>query len=108
MADPLLTSTAQGDWTQLLDRIDASISRALKDTAAQEKALKAAAGPAKRQDQGLTGDQLAGLRSHLDSAGRLAEAVEALLAADELEARAWVGLAEKVGARLASLPTAGI
>lgn len=108
MADPLLTPVAQGEWSQLLDRIDASISRALKDTVAQEKALKAATVPRQKHEPVETGDQLAGLRAHLDSAGRLADAVEALLAADELEARAWTGLAERAGARLASPPPAGI
>ena len=68
---------------QLLDRIDETISRALKDTAAREKSLRSAATPAQRNDQGPTTDRLAGLRAHLDSAAKLADTVEALLAADE-------------------------
>ncbi len=108
MTDPLFAPAAKADWTQLLDRIDASIARALKDTAAQEKALKRVAPKTKTMVHGLEGNRLAGLRSNLDAAARLADAVEALLAADELEARAWTGLAERASARLAALPTAGI
>jgi hypothetical protein len=108
MADPLLTPTAKGDWAQLLDRIDETISRALKDTAAREKSLRSAATPAQRNAQGPTTDRLAGLRAHLDSAAKLADTVESLLAADELEARTWTGLAERTAARLASPALAGI
>jgi hypothetical protein len=108
MADPLMTPAAKDDWAHLLDRIDASIARALKDTSAREKALKAAVNPPEKGSSGLTEDRLAGLRIRLDSAGRLADAVEALLAADEAEARNWVGLAERTRARLAAPPVVGI
>jgi hypothetical protein len=108
MTDPLTTPAAKDDWANLLDRIDASIARALKDTAAREKALKAATIPPEKVGLGLTDDRLAGLRAHLDSAGCLADAVEALLAADEAEARNWVGLAQRTRARLASPPVVGI
>jgi hypothetical protein len=108
MADPLLTPSAKGDWAQLLDRIDETISKALKDTTAREKMLRSATTPAQKLGPAPTGDRLAGLRAHLDSAARLADAVEALLAADELEAKAWTGLAERASTRLASLPAAGI
>lgn len=104
----LLTPESKDDWGQILDRIDASITRALKETAAQEKALKIAVPKSKTPGLGLADDRTNGLRGHLDSAVEVADAVEALLAADEVEARAWVGLAERAAARLAALPTAGI
>jgi hypothetical protein len=108
MTDSLMTPAAKDDWKNLLDRIDASIGRALKDTTAREKALKAAIVPPEKCGPGLTEDWLAGLPAHLDSAGRLADAVEALLAADEAEARIWVGLAERTRTRLAAPPVVGI
>jgi hypothetical protein len=108
MADSLLTPAAKGDWGQLLDRIDETIARALKDTTAREKSLRPAVTPARTPGPTLTGDRLSGLRAHLDSAARLADAVEALLAADELETKAWTGLAERASARLATPPVAGI
>jgi hypothetical protein len=108
MADSLTMPAAKDDWAHLLDRIDASIARALKDTSAREKALKAAVAPSEKGGPEMTEDRLAGLRAHLDSAGRLADAVEALLTADEAEARIWVGLAERTRARLAAPPVVGI
>jgi hypothetical protein len=109
MADSLLTPAAKGEWAVLLDRIEASINLALDETAAQEKAL-ASALPADGQppDAGLATDRAAGSRVRLDAAGRIADAVTALLAADEEEARAWTGLASRAGARLASLPAARV
>jgi len=105
MADPLLTPAAKGEWTALLDRIDASINRALDETAAQEKALgKAVKGNVQPPVAGLAADRAGGRRARLDAAGRLADAVAALLAADEEEARGWAGLASRAGSRLASMP----
>lgn len=108
MAAPLLTPAAKGDWTQLLDRIEASIARALVETAAQEQTLETKTAPSVPGDAGVVGDRLCGLRVQLSAAGRLAEAVEALLAADEEEVRAWTGLAGRVAARLESLPGARV
>jgi hypothetical protein len=104
MADSILTPAAKDDWSRLLDRIEASIARGLDEAAAQEQALADAA-PIPSPEPRLADDRLAGLRAHLDAAGRLAEAVESLLAADEEEARAWSNLAERAAARLASSPT---
>ncbi len=108
MADPIVTPAAKGDWTRLLDRIDAAIARALDEAAEQERSLApaedASTGEPGRPPLADIADRLAGLRAHLDAAGRLAEAVGALLAADEEEASAWVGLAGRAKARLAAPP----
>jgi hypothetical protein len=108
MAEALLTPTAKGDWAQLLDRVDDTIARALKDTTGREKALRSVTTPAQRHEPAPSADRLSGLRTHLESAAKLADAVEALLAADELEAKTWTGLAERAAARLANLPGTGL
>ena len=102
MTAPILTPGAKGEWIRLLDRIEASIAQALDETAEQDRALDADATPT--GEAAATADRVAGLRAHLDAAGRLAAAVESLLAADEEEAQAWVGLAQRAAARLASPP----
>jgi hypothetical protein len=105
MTVPLLTPAAKGEWTELLDRIDATIAQALDEIAAHENALGVAeASDVGPKVAGLAGDRANGLRIRLDAAGRMAESVAALLAADEEEARGWVGLAARAGARLASTP----
>ncbi|HEX4588415.1 MAG TPA: hypothetical protein VH120_00685 [Gemmataceae bacterium] len=104
MPDPLLTPAAKGDWAVLLDRIDASIRHALETTAEQEKSFAVHVGAASADPKSLT-DHLDGLRSKLEASSRLAESVEALLVADEQEARAWADLAGRARARLASPPT---
>jgi hypothetical protein len=105
MADPIVSPASKDEWSKLLDRIEASIAHGLDEAAAQEQAL-ADSEPVPSTEPRLADDRLAGLKAHLDAAGRLAEAVEALLAADEEEARAWTNLAERATARLAS-PAAG-
>lgn len=107
MADPILTPAAKDEWAKLLDRIEASIAHGLDEAAAQEQAL-ADAEPVPSPEPRLADDRLAGLRAHLDAAGRLADAVEAILAADEEEARAWTNLAERAAGRLATSPTGRI
>jgi len=102
LADPLFSPAAKSEWAALLDRVEGSINRALDESAAQEEA--AAEGPGSTAAPALIDDGFRGLKSRLDAAGRLAEAVEALLAADEQEALAWVGLAARVNARLAAVP----
>jgi hypothetical protein len=103
MTEFLTTPAARGDWAALLDRIDASIARALKTTTKQEKLF---AGKVEANDPppDTAADHLDGLRSRLDAAGTAAEGVGALLAADEHEAREWVGLAGRLRERLASPP----
>ncbi|HEY1381307.1 MAG TPA: hypothetical protein VGF55_31190 [Gemmataceae bacterium] len=110
MADPILTPAAKGDWTKLLDRIDESIARALEQVQEQERAFAPAGDTSVTDPQPPSpiDDRLRGLRAHLEAAGRLAEAVEGLLAADEEEARAWVGLAGRARSRLAGPPGGGI
>jgi hypothetical protein len=102
MTDKPYSPAARGNWAALLDRIDASIARALDGVAAHVEASPE--GSTSKPPPALVDDGFAGLSSRLATATRLAEAVDSLLAADEQEARAWVGLAERAGARLASLP----
>jgi hypothetical protein len=109
MPTTILTPKHMTDWLKVLDQIDASISRALDETAEYERALTAAPVPSETLGSDKsTDDQVRGLRLHLDAAGRLAEAVEALLAADEGEVRAWTSLAARAKARLATSPQADI
>jgi hypothetical protein len=84
----------------LLDRIEVSIHRALDGVSACEEVEASLP----KVPPALVDDGFAGLQSRLVTATSLADAVDSLLAADEQEARAWVGLAERAGARLASLP----
>jgi hypothetical protein len=108
MAAPIVTSANMTDWLQVLDRIDASITRALDETAEYERALATSPLAAAVSEAEPPADApLRGLRLHLDAAGRLVDAVEALLAADEGVARAWAGLADRAKARLA-VPAGGI
>jgi hypothetical protein len=101
MADPILTPARMADWLTVLDRIDTSISRALDETGAYERAL-AAEPPRGREADPDVDRHLRGLRSHLEAAGMLAEAVEGLLASDEGEIRAWMSLANRARVRLAA------
>jgi hypothetical protein len=107
MAPPIVTPAAKREWAKLLDRIDTSIARALAEMADQELSL-AEEPPRVPVDAGSVDEQLAGLQARLDAAGRLADSVEELLAADEAEARAWAGLATQARVRLAALPGAGL
>lgn len=107
MTEPILTPAHMADWLQVLDRIDASIGRALQETAEYERVLAAVPAPAREPDPDVD-RHLRGLRSQLEVAGKLAEAVEGLLSADEGEARAWLGLASRAKARLAAPPACGI
>ncbi|HEX4590597.1 MAG TPA: hypothetical protein VH120_11740, partial [Gemmataceae bacterium] len=78
-------------------------ARALKTTAKQEKFFAGTIG-ADDPPQDTAADHRDGLRSRLDAAGTAAEEVGALLAADEHEAREWVGRAGRLRERLASPP----
>ena len=105
MADPILTPAAKDEWAQLLDRIEASIARALDEAAAQEQTLADADGPVPSPEPRRVWRPFGWTTGALDAAGRLADAVEALLAADEEEARAWTDLAGRSAARLAIAAT---
>ena len=100
MAEPILTPAAKDDGPKLLDRIEASIARGLNEAGGPGEGTRSG----RHRSIGLTTATAPTTDSrapaHLDAAGRLAEAVEALLAADEEEARAWTGLAERATARL--------
>jgi hypothetical protein len=102
VTDLLLTRTAKSEWAALLDQIETSIGSALDNVDRQERALRRKS--EKPFEIRPATDRLSGLRSRLEAAGRLGDEVETLLAADEHEARAWVGLAERTRARLASSP----
>jgi hypothetical protein len=100
--DQLFSPAAKVEWAKLLDRIEVSIDSALDATAAQEATIAEVASP--KPAPALVDDGFLGLQSRLNSATKLAETVEALLAADEQEALVWVGLAARVNARLATVP----
>jgi hypothetical protein len=108
VVDPLSAPGAKEDWSLMLDRIEAAVARALVETAAQERVLDATAPPITPADSGIVNERLGGLRARLCAAGRLAEAIEALLAADEEEVRTWTGMAGRIRPRLESVPSSGI
>lgn len=109
MKATILTPTRMAEWHQVLDRIDASISHALDETAEYERALAPVTVRVTAVETDSSADRhVRGLRMHLDAAEKLAEAVEGLLAADEGEARAWMSLAARARARLATGPATGI
>jgi hypothetical protein len=100
MAAPILTPARMAEWLGVLDKIDVSITHALDQTAEYEKALATISMAPTAPE--IPADAIhRGFRLHLDAAGRLAEAVEGLVAADEGETRAWAGLATQIGERLA-------
>jgi hypothetical protein len=110
MPDGIQSTAAMDAWLRMLDQVQESIDGALRETDAHERSLAdAEAAPpgtawpdAQRHYLDQLDERLRGLDEHLQAAGRLAEAIEGLLADDEREARAFVGQAEAVRQRLAA------
>jgi hypothetical protein len=112
-----ITATeSMADWMRVLDQVQDSLTRALREADEHERALAEIAradaggevGAAERRCLDQIGERLRGLEAHLEAADRTAAAVEALLAEDERAARAWADRAAMAGRRLAEGGAAGI
>jgi hypothetical protein len=116
MPDGIQSAASMSDWMRVLDQIQESIERAIRESDEQDRCLDhddAATGAstwpeAERRCLDQIDERLRGLEGHLGMALRLTQEVEGLLAADEAEVRAWAARATAARERLAGTDTAGI
>jgi hypothetical protein len=116
MPQGITSPESMADWMRVLDQVQDSLTRALREADEHERALAESeradaggdVGAAEHHCLDRIDERLRGLQAHLDAAGRTAAAVEALLAEDEREARAWADLAAAARRRLAGGGEVGI
>jgi hypothetical protein len=116
MPQGITSPESMAHWMGVLDQVQDSLARALHEADEHERALAESeradaggeVGAAERRCLDQIDERLRGLQAHLDAAGRTAAAVEALLAEDEREARAWADLAAAARRRLARGGEVGI
>jgi hypothetical protein len=99
------TAASMGDWMAVLDRIEASVGRALAEVEGQERALDAAdavarADLATAEEQTLAqiDNHLAALQGRLRAAATAAEQVDALVTHDAAAVAAWRASAQRLAA----------
>jgi len=113
MSQTIQSAASMDEWMHMLDQVQESLDRALRETEEHEQALTGgAAGGAWPEDERrgleLIDERLRGLEGHLAAAGRVAAEVEGLLADDERAVRAWADQAAAARRRLAGMAAAGI
>ena len=109
MSQTIQSAASMDEWMHMLDQVQESLDRALRETEEHEQALTGGAWPEdERRGLELIDERLRGLEGHLAAAGRVAAEVEGLLADDERAVRAWADLAAAARRRLAGMAAAGI
>lgn len=109
MSNPIQSVASMDEWMQVLDRIQESINRALRETDDRElPAPESADGHIEQSCLTQIDERLRGLDALMSQAGQLAHDIEVLVAADEAETRAWVGEVAEIRRRLANLDPVGI
>jgi hypothetical protein len=114
MADRIMSAAAIATWRGVLEQVQESIARALREVADHERALDdadpVAAGDADAERRCLDqfDERLRHLQTHLEAADDAAAQVEELLAEDEREARAWLAAAAAARRTLAGAGAVGL
>jgi hypothetical protein len=116
MLHGIASAASMADWMGVLDQVQKSIARALREVDEREQvmadadpsAARAVADAAERDTLDRIDERLRGLGRHLEAASRTAADIEALFAADECDARAWAGLAAAVRQRLEAGAGSGV
>jgi hypothetical protein len=114
MADRIMSAAAIAAWMRVLDQVQESIARAVRDVGDHERALDAAdpvaAGDAEAERRCLDqfDERLRHLQTHLDAADDAAAQVEDLLTEDERETRAWLAAAAAASRTLAGAGAVGL
>src|SRR5689334_2138781 len=115
MSNGLRSPASMETWLRMLDQVQESLDRALRDVEAHERWLAEseaeAGGPSPevgRRCLEVIDERLRGLAGHQEASGRLAAGVTDLLDDDERAARAWADRAAAARRRLASLAPAGV
>jgi hypothetical protein len=110
------SAASMADWMRVLDQMQDSIARALREVDERERvmadadqpAARDAADAAERRTLDRIDERLRGLGRHLEAADRAAADIEALFAADERDARAWAELADTARRRLEARAGSGV
>ncbi len=99
------TAASMGDWMAVLDRIEASVGRALSEVEKQERSIDAAetdvrADLATAEEQSLAqiDNRLVALQSRLKAAATAAEQVDELVTHDATAVAAWRASAQRLAA----------
>jgi hypothetical protein len=113
MPDTIQSPAAMDAWMHMLDQVQESLDRALREAEDHERSLADGAGggdwaEAERRGLELIDERLRGLEGHLEAAGRVAAEVEGLLADDERAVQAWADQAAAARRRLAGAGARGV